>query len=194
MGMKFIPIRESNKKIKGNNDMKKSIVACGLIGLLLIGCENKEAEVVEQQVETVIEKPSDKVELPSEKNFELLMVTKFGDILVAGNNEDISVTYEIDQDTKTIYVYEDVKEIEDLTIGVINYPNNLLSSWQEVVNSFINTSNSFQEMLDEYVDGWTLVMAFGDNETDTWYVLTTKGTLVTDIVSEFVEKQKGTQI
>ena len=60
--MKFIPIRESNKKIKGNNDMKKSIVACGLIGLLLIGCENKEAEVVEQQVETVIEKPSDKVE------------------------------------------------------------------------------------------------------------------------------------
>ena len=122
------------------------------------------------------------------------MVTKFGDILVSGNNEDISVTYEIDQDTKTIYVYEDVKEIEDLTIGVINYPNNLLSSWQEVVNSFINTSNSFQEMLDEYVDGWTLVMAFGDNETDTWYVLTTKGTLVTDIVSEFVEKQKGTQI
>jgi hypothetical protein len=194
MGMEFIPIHELNKKIKGNDDMKKSIVACGLIGLLLIGCENKEAEVVEQQVETVVEKPSDKVELPSEKNFELLMVTKFGDILVAGNNEDISVTYEIDQDTKTIYVYEDVKEIEDLTIGVINYPNNLLSSWQEVVNSFINTSNSFQEMLDEYVDGWTLVMTFGDNETDTWYVLTTRGILVTDVVSEFVEKQKGTQI
>ena len=56
--------------------MKKSIVACGLIGLLLIGCESKEVEVVEQQVETIVEKPSDKVELPSEKNFELLMVTK----------------------------------------------------------------------------------------------------------------------
>jgi hypothetical protein len=194
MGMKFMPIHESNKKIKGNDNMKKSIVACGLIGLLLIGCESKEAEVIEQQVETVIEKPSDKVELPSEKNFELLMVTKFGDILVSGNNEDISVTYEIDQDTKTIYVYEDVKGIKDLTTGVISYPSDLLSSWQELVDSCINTSVSFQEMLDEYVDGWTLVMAFGDEETDTWYVLTVEGTLVTDVVSEFVEKQKGTQI
>ena len=174
--------------------MRKSIIACGLIGLLLVGCETNKTEVVEQQVETVIEKPSDKVELPSEKNFELLMVTKFGDILVSANNEDISVTYEIDQDTKTIYVYEDVKGIEDLTTGVISYPNDLLSSWQGVVDSFINTSSSFQEMLDEYVDGWTLVMAFGDDETDTWYVLTMEGTLVTDVVSEFVEKQKGTQI
>ena len=174
--------------------MRKSIIACGLIGLLLVGCETNKTEVVEQQVETVIEKPSDKVELPSEKNFELLMVTKFGDILVSCNNEDISVTYEIDQDTKTIYVYEDVKGIEDLTTGVISYPNDLLSSWQGLVDSFISTSSSFQETLDEYVDGWTLVMAFGDKETDTWYVLTLEGTLVTDVVSEFVEKQKGTQI
>ena len=193
MGMNFIPIHESNKN-KGDVNMRKSVIACGLIGLLLIGCENKETEVVEQQVETVIEKPSDKVELPSEKNFELLMVTKFGDILVSANNEDISVTYEIDQDTKTIYVYEDVKGIEDLTTGVISYPNDLLSSWQGLVDSFISTSSSFQETLDEYVDGWTLVMAFGDKETDTWYVLTLEGTLVTDVVSEFVEKQKGTQI
>ena len=174
--------------------MRKSIIACGLIGLLLVGCETNKTEVVEQQVETVIEKPSDKVELPSEKNFELLMVTKFGDILVSANNEDISVTYEIDQDTKTLYVYEDVKGIEDLTTGIISYPSDLLSSWQELVDSFISTSSSFQEMLDEYVDGWTLVMAFGDDETDTWYVLTMEGTLVTDVVSEFVEKQKGTQI
>ena len=170
--------------------MKKSIVACGLIGLLLIGCENKEAEVVEQQVETVIEKPSDKVELPSEKNFELLMVTKFGDILVSNNNEDISVTYEIDQDTKTIHVFEDVRGIEELVAGTLAFPDDLMTDWNKLVSAFVDTSVSFQEMLDTYVDGWTLVMIFGDSESDNWYVMTMEGELIFDNVGgfSFIEK------
>ena len=170
--------------------MKKSIVVCGLVGLLLIGCESKETEVIEQQVETVVEKPSDKVELPSEKNFELLMVTNFGDILVAGNNEDISVTYEIDQNTKTIHVFEDVKGIEELVVGTLAFPDDLMTDWNKLVGTFIDTSVSFQEMLDKYVDGWTLVMIFGDSESDNWYVMTMEGELIFDNVSgfSFIEK------
>lgn len=170
--------------------MRKSIIACGLIGLLLIGCENKETEVVEQQVKTTIENPSDKVELPSEENFELLMVTKFGDILVMGNNEDISVTYEVDQDTKTIYVYEDVKGIEELVVGTLAFPDDLMTDWNKLVSAFVDASISFQEMLDKYVDGWTLVMIFGDSESDNWYVMTMEGELIFDNVSgfSFIEK------
>lgn len=165
--------------------MRKSIIACGLIGLLLVGCETNKTEIIEQQVETVVEKPSDNVEMPSEKNFELLMVTKFGDILVGNNNEDVSVTYEIDQNTKTIHVFEDVKGIEDLVVGTLAFPDDLMTDWNELVSTFVNTSISFQEMLDKYVDGWTLVMIFGDSESDNWYVMTMEGELIFDNVSGF---------
>ena len=165
--------------------MRKSIIACGLIGLLLIGCETNKTEVVEQQIKTTIENPSDKIELPSEKNFELLMVTKFGDILVGNNNEDISVTYEIDQNTKTIHVFEDVRGIEELVAGTLAFPDDLMTDWNKLVNTFVDTSISFQEMLDKYVDGWTLVMIFGDSESDNWYVMTMEGELMFDNVSGF---------
>ena len=145
----------------------------------------KNTNEVEQSIETVVEQPSDNIELSSDEDFELLMVTKFGDILVENNNEDISVTYEIDQNTKTIHVFEDVRGIEELVVGTLAFPDDLMSDWNELVDNFVSTSVSFQEMLDKYVDGWTLVMIFGDSESDNWYVMTMDGELIFDNVSGF---------
>lgn len=166
--------------------MKKIFSVLGVIFvIMLVGCETNETEVVEQSIETVVEQPSDNIELSSDEDFELLMVTKFGDILVENNNEDVSVTYEIDQNTKTIHVFEDLRGIEELASGTLAFPDDLMSDWNELVDTFVGTSVSFQEMLDKYADGWTLVMIFGDSESDNWYVMTMDGELIVDTVSGF---------
>ena len=163
--------------------MKKCLLVSVLLcSSLLIGCQ-KQNEVVEQNTTNeVIERPSDNVELPSDRIMQSLKVDEFAEVLVNSSDEQMSITYEIDIEEKTLYLYEDVYSIEEVAEYVLMKPE-LLSSWNELVVSFKNSTTTFQEILDETVDGWTIIMKFGDKETNTWYVTVRNGE-VYDVIND----------
>lgn len=161
-----------------------------ILTMLLCGCNNVDEKVEQyeqpKQVEIIEQRPSDNVELPSEKALQVLEVSNFAERLTNSNTDEISVSYEINAETKTLILYEDLKGVEELANGVLTY-HSLLPKWNELIISFKDTAISFEEVLDKVVEEWTLVMHLGDKETDTWYVTVKEGKVIHDTINELIK-------
>lgn len=166
--------------------MRKGLLFIVLLSSFLTGgCQQK--DVTQDNIDVVKEvvTPSDNVELPSDRILQSVKVDEFAKVIVETSEkyDEFSVSYELDIDKKTLYVYEDVENIDYLVLMPQMFPDDkdFMSTYNSVVDSFVGTAREFQIYLNEIVDGWTLVMSFGDKETNTWYIVTEYGEVIYDI-------------